>query len=235
MLITNPKLFIGACLAIQAVQASPIRVVVVSSSILPADVQHSPNAYGGPLSAVHFTGNGVLSSPPKKHGCGDLKNKSMDMTNSLRKLLGLETVQPDSEYQSPPFIVSEAIRGPNTVGRVEVFEESTTTKVATIPHPHHYRLRPSGASPAYDQNLVQRIHAALVALGPWEARAVAFVLGCGIGVLFRMIWVFAVLLFRGDRSEEDTDEAQYTLVIENVRDAEELPPKYSGDEKHILA
>jgi hypothetical protein len=83
--------------------------------------------------------------------------------------------------------------------------------------------------------LVQRIHAALVALGPWEARAVAFVLGCGIGVLFRMIWVFAVLLFHGDRSEEDTDEAQYTLVIENVRDAEELPPKYSGDEKHILA
>jgi hypothetical protein len=40
-----------------------------------------------------------------------------------------------------------------------------------------------------------------------------------------MIWVFAVLMFRGGRSE-DEQEHEYSLVIEQVRDAEELPPKY---------
>lgn len=33
-------------------------------------------------------------------------------------------------------------------------------------------------------------------LGRWEGRAVAFVIGCGIGVLLRMFWVLAVVSFR---------------------------------------
>ncbi|KAI0948937.1 hypothetical protein AcW1_008673 [Taiwanofungus camphoratus] len=80
---------------------------------------------------------------------------------------------------------------------------------------------------------LRRIHFALMALGSWEGRAVAFVLGCGIGVLLRMLWVLGVVLvrtIRGTRSEEPA-ETVFDL------DAEEIlasPPQYT-DEKVALA
>ncbi|THU92167.1 hypothetical protein K435DRAFT_672673 [Dendrothele bispora CBS 962.96] len=81
-------------------------------------------------------------------------------------------------------------------------------------------------------SFLQRLHVALMTLGPWEGRAIAFVLGCGLGVLLRMIWVLAVVSYRaikGDREEED----EYTFVPDQY-DAEEIfvaPPQYFVDEK----
>ncbi|KAI0338226.1 hypothetical protein BDW22DRAFT_1338284 [Trametopsis cervina] len=82
-------------------------------------------------------------------------------------------------------------------------------------HHHHHGGRTSA---------VHRLHRALMVLGPWEGRAVAFVLGCGIGVLIRMFWVLAIVVvrsFRGNNRSED-DEVEHILIFE--RDAEPVAP-----------
>ncbi|EIW63662.1 uncharacterized protein TRAVEDRAFT_26841 [Trametes versicolor FP-101664 SS1] len=77
-------------------------------------------------------------------------------------------------------------------------------------------------------SFLRRVHHALMALGPWEGRAVAFVLGCGIGVLLRMMWVMVLLTARAIRgpSGEDTDSDGYDVVFD---EAELLvpPPQYT--------
>jgi hypothetical protein len=66
---------------------------------------------------------------------------------------------------------------------------------------------------------LHRVHRALISLGPWEGRIVAFVLGCGIGVLLRMFWVLAVLLVRGVRNNPEHEETIFVY-------AEEVAPLY---------
>jgi hypothetical protein len=67
-----------------------------------------------------------------------------------------------------------------------------------------------------------------MALGPWEGRAVAFVLGCGIGVLLRMVWVMAIVTYR--MLKGDNEEApEYRLVCEHYAEEILVPPQY---EKH---
>ncbi|KAG8819397.1 hypothetical protein FRC17_010465 [Serendipita sp. 399] len=51
-----------------------------------------------------------------------------------------------------------------------------------------------------------RLQRALYALSPWEGRALAFVVGCGLGVLVRMIYVFIVLAVRMWRREQKRRE-----------------------------
>ncbi|KAF7317445.1 F-box domain-containing protein [Mycena chlorophos] len=77
-----------------------------------------------------------------------------------------------------------------------------------------------------------RIQVALMSLGPWEGRAVAFVLGCGIGVLLRMFWVLTVLTLRAFRSPRPTTVDYYYAEVdgEDELDAEEIfvaPPMYT--------
>ncbi|KAK7001428.1 hypothetical protein R3P38DRAFT_3049070 [Favolaschia claudopus] len=102
-------------------------------------------------------------------------------------------------------------------------------------HPHH----PHAFHRA--QSFLGRVHFALLSLGPWEGRAVAFVLGCGIGVLLRMVYVLLLVsyrfMFRSPRSSAEEDE--YTLLEhEDELDAEEIfvaPPMYTYpvDEKVV--
>jgi len=62
----------------------------------------------------------------------------------------------------------------------------------------------------------------------------AFVLGCGIGVLLRMFWVFAVVMIRIVRGGR-TSSSQYTPVPVSVS-AEDLmvpPPTYVFEDVKI--
>jgi len=71
-----------------------------------------------------------------------------------------------------------------------------------------------------------------MALGKWEGRAVAFVLGCGLGVLLRMVWVFSVLLIRaGRRSEPEESEYESVEYFVLEEEAEEQPPTYVSAEE----
>jgi hypothetical protein len=73
------------------------------------------------------------------------------------------------------------------------------------------RMRPKSFS--------ERVQRALYALSPWEGRALAFVVGCGLGVLLRMIYVFIVLGIRMWRSKR-----------KNADGFIELPTEEDGDE-----
>jgi hypothetical protein len=82
---------------------------------------------------------------------------------------------------------------------------------------------------------MRRIHRVFAELGAWEARAVAFVLGCGIGVLLRMFWVLGVVFYRTIRTESERAPTVY-LVDGNSLEAEHLlsmhgdvPPQYVYD------
>ncbi|OCH88625.1 hypothetical protein OBBRIDRAFT_836424 [Obba rivulosa] len=79
---------------------------------------------------------------------------------------------------------------------------------------------------------IHRLHFALAALGPWEGRAVAFVLGCGIGVLLRMLWVLAVVVARTVRPGSPSQD--HDALFDADLDAEEYavpPPHYTADVK----
>jgi len=85
-------------------------------------------------------------------------------------------------------------------------------------HPHrHHR----------SDSFIFRMQTALLSLGPWEGRAVAFVLGCGIGVLLRMLYVLAVVAYRSVRS---SDEYEYVRVGAEQDEVDQVvrsaPPVY---------
>lgn len=105
------------------------------------------------------------------------------------------------------------------------------------PRPHHHHHQKGGMMSHHrGSTFLQRIHVALMSLGTWEGRAVAFVLGCGLGVLLRMLFVLAVVTVRaikgGRQQQEEGEEVEYAHVIYEIHDsdAEELavpPPNYS--------
>ncbi|KAJ7057626.1 hypothetical protein C8F01DRAFT_991648 [Mycena amicta] len=103
--------------------------------------------------------------------------------------------------------------------RITISSTSTTSRASgtTVTHLHAHGERPS---------VLMRVHFALMSLGAWEGCAVAFVLGCGIGVLLRMFWVLTVLSVRALRStgtSSSTVDYYYAeLEVEAEADAEEI-------------
>lgn len=103
-------------------------------------------------------------------------------------------------------------------------------------HAHHHK----GAHAHHHMHhasFMRRIHRALAGLGPWEGRAVAFVIGCGLGVLMRMFWVLAVVAVRFVRGGRNDEEVEYREIL-LVTDAEDVivaPPHYEYvDEKRPI-
>ncbi|KAI0630046.1 hypothetical protein C8Q77DRAFT_1063594 [Trametes polyzona] len=78
-------------------------------------------------------------------------------------------------------------------------------------------------------SFLRRVHHALMALGPWEGRAVAFVLGCGIGVLLRMMWVMVLLTARAIRgpTRDEATEDNYDVVFDDEAELLVPPPQYT--------
>jgi hypothetical protein len=77
------------------------------------------------------------------------------------------------------------------------------------------------------RGFVQRLHHSLMNLGLWEGRAVAFVLGCGIGVLLRMFWVLAVVAYRVIKRRPGSEEDEYTHITIFEEVEVEAPPHYT--------
>jgi len=79
-----------------------------------------------------------------------------------------------------------------------------------------------------------RLHSSIMNLGTWEGRAVAFVLGCGIGVLLRMFWVLAIVTYRAVKGQrEEEHEYSPVVIIEEFKDSAAPLPAYTypADEK----
>jgi len=163
-----------------------------------------------------------------------LRQKAIAISNAFRQALGLAPIQVepttvgehgDYRIQILPFIGT-----PNAPTLVKV-EEGKNGAGGVTPNPHHHRCR-GGI-----KGFMVRLQRSLNALGPWEGKVVAFVLGCGIGVLLRMVWVLSVISYRaikGSREPENT-ETEYSLVLDqsDMEPAEVIfvaPPSYA-DEK----
>ncbi|KAF8907948.1 hypothetical protein CPB84DRAFT_1959485 [Gymnopilus junonius] len=106
----------------------------------------------------------------------------------------------------------------------KILPVSATPHFDNAPASHHYHHHRHGKFPSHDfQNrpFTHRLNHALLHLGRWEGRAVAFVLGCGIGVLLRLFWVLSIVMYRAIRGRRD-DEHEYTHVA-FVEEYEEPP------------
>lgn len=107
-----------------------------------------------------------MSKRPKRMGC--LKHKAVQVTNWIRVTVGL-----------PPFDPSMFRNGTvahqiTTINMVPIQLGQTTSHRGHQHSPNHgfkYRVK------HHSQAFIDRLTIALMMLGPWEGRAVAFVLG----------------------------------------------------------
>ncbi|KAG2154409.1 uncharacterized protein EDB93DRAFT_1202712 [Suillus bovinus] len=199
----------------------------------------------------------------KHHFCGaSLKAKALRMSNAFRHALGLPLIEMGdhdtfkSEVVNKPIPVSGELHilpiplfgqpaTPNipasssekeNAGDVkELLSDGSVVRIyrhheAESHHHNHHDMEHKKAG-----SFLRRVHRAIMALGLWEGRAVAFVLGCGIGVLLRMFWVMSVLAYRTVRGERSEEVSHGYIMFEH--DAENnfvAPPEYT-DEKMKVA
>lgn len=122
------------------------------------------------------------SKPVRKHGCGGgMRMKAITFSNWLREKVGLEPIVPPPAHMQPhpPHILPLAplptdVHGDAAKVILTSFHHSGENAVADghprFHHFHYHHLhRPSTFS--------DRLHRALMSLGPWEGRIVAFVFG----------------------------------------------------------
>ncbi|KAH9859160.1 hypothetical protein C2E23DRAFT_880522 [Lenzites betulinus] len=240
------------------VASTPIRVVVTAHQEISSDGPFDGPllaAVRPPSEPIHFThierigGNdqdGVKHSNGRRP-CKATHSKAVDLMNDFRAMLGFPLINPEEDgadhrvHILPIGFVPTPHRGPELSGRVKAGAAAPILPFVGTP------VRPAFGGGGDRQDWLQRngdhrmhrfrhhqgsflrrVHHALMALGPWEGRAVAFVLGCGIGVLLRMMWVMVLITARAIRgpSQEDSEEDGYDVVFE---DAELLvpPPQYT--------
>ncbi|CAE6403822.1 unnamed protein product [Rhizoctonia solani] len=222
---------ISAVLALAAGLASavPIRVIVVSTSqrVVPVDAAPAwaQSIRWGHAAAPAFNSLPPLSQPHsmsdkswvriespgrngmiRKGGCrGGMRAKSMELGNKLRVILGLPPIDPH-------------LRGMKKIQATEATSHPTH-------HRHHHAHHHTSKEP-----FIYRLSHALASLTPWEGRAVSFVLGCGLGAVLRMLFVFGVLLVRSVRCQRqeqpvvlEEDTVIFVADIKEPLEAEALP------------
>ncbi|KAF5385852.1 hypothetical protein D9615_002683 [Tricholomella constricta] len=244
---------LAASATLLQVSASPLRVVVVTTTTnqdLPSNfrfghaVPHNANSNSNhDIAQMLVRPDGKLHKPCRG---ARMRQKAIDMSNAFRKALGWPQIEPYTKLI--PAVPAHApepgrvhilpfVGTPN----IHVEEDTPVPRPSAIPdrylaHPRPGRGRVSFRHRLRNAPFLERLHVALMALGPWEGRAVAFVLGCGIGVLLRMLWVLAVVSYRLAKGPREEDGHRYTeiLVVEEYDDAEEVapaPPTYTFDDE----
>jgi len=215
--------------------ASPLRVIVVSNGVHTPDnglVAHlQPPPHIQPPQRIHVEG-AVLSKQRVPCGGARFRQKVGSMTESLKIAFGfsvsnnnMKPVPPPTFPTLPTFVdtpINAAVVGHKTMepGMVHIMAPERPHR-----HGHGHRFHHHGKQPSF----LMRVHFALMSLGPWEGRAVAFVLGCGIGVLLRMFWVMVVISYRMIKGPSSTSEQEHEYTVIDM-DAEEIyvaPPTYT--------
>ncbi|KAG9086646.1 hypothetical protein FS749_003501 [Ceratobasidium sp. UAMH 11750] len=203
--------------AAPAFNLPPLEPTMPSRTYLPAPMYrpnptYSPNPTGFPLrtSPPDFVPDPDWSSLGERLkaefrggeiprvGCQKgMRAKSLQWGNKFRVVFGLPPIH---SFESPSYAVESLVDGNGAVIYRKVIPAHP------LPTHHHHHTRPSHHRPSF---MVRLTHA-LASLGPWEGRAVSFVLGCGLGVLLRMLFVFAVLIVRSVRARR----AERQIVLE---------------------
>ncbi|KAF5365695.1 hypothetical protein D9758_003273 [Tetrapyrgos nigripes] len=238
------KFSVLSCLVAGAafVSATPMRVVLVSSG-----QENSPNlrfghAMGsiGPVLHAESSANHTVDN---RRGCSRFHQKAIEFSNTFRQALGLPIIE--TKFKSKdgqlhggairimPFIGTPpvAVELIGAEGKTRGGEKVEFAHPVRVHH-HHHGHGPMFHHRLHRESFLRRLHVALMTLGPWEGRAIAFVLGCGLGVLLRMMWVLVVVSYRAIRGNSE-DDNEY-IAVPNQYDAEEIfvaPPQYFVDDE----
>jgi len=224
-----------ACTGLVA-SASPLRVIVVSNGNGNAPTLHAEQPGVAHMKPTFATA--VEGMKPRPCGGARFRQKVGGFAESLKIAFGFSV----SHNNNPHAAVSVGGVKPwkpiptdnnkvhilpltfiGTPNQFEGMDKSEKMRIAPYPHGHGHRFH-NGEQPSF----LMRVHFALMSLGPWEGRAVAFVLGCGIGVLLRMFWVLVVISYRVIKGPSSSPEEDGYTVIDI--DAEEIfvaPPTYT--------
>jgi len=175
---------------------------------------------------------------------GRFHHKAVEISNAFRKALGLPPIQVgghpghvDGRITILPVIGSSPIATfvpVRHMNNMDNHNHSNLDDQGRPRHVHHVHHNHHGHRHAHHRlaqgPFIDRIHYSLMNLGRWEGRAVAFVLGCGIGVLLRMFWVLALVMYRtvrGQRSEQ-YEYSPITVIEQVVVDTpRSAPPTYT--------
>jgi len=213
-----------------------------------------PNDQGNPFGPV------LIPDGPKRHGCGKKKNVVMakmdEFSRFFRNLFGFAPIE---EFGLPPIPVPDHAAERHTVhsghrmmsAHAGSDEDNNFHILPFMPGPVQGEgfppSRSEGPNPPEfrghrmwihrhhrPHSFTGRLHKAFLTLSPWEGRALSFVIGCGIGVLLRMLYVFSVLAYRcflvqprlrlEDRQEEELAPAADATVQPLVHAP---PPEYN--------
>jgi len=217
-----PLLLAGATF----VAAVPLRVIMVISHVEQANPEFATRI---------GVGNVVHAMSQQKQPCGAgaaaarIHEKAINISNAFRLALGMDRIEAHPTAVTPGFVHLTAL--PSAIPNPEGHHRHPHHHHDHHHEHHHHKSHPPKTT------FMRRIHLALTSLGRWEGRAVAFVLGCGIGVLLRMFFIMGVVLYRSIRVGSSDDEEDVRAAYQIIRlydDAEELavpPPHYIVDEK----
>jgi len=173
-------------IAVGQVAAAPLKVVVITSSpftndvsaaVMPMRLGHAAGLSRVPILADPGTSKALVQHDLTNISCARAKmaQRVREITNKLREAFGLPLIE--ASYPS-----------------ISAAEEAHILPYETREHVKLHRSRRRA------QTFLRRLRRSVAALSPWEGRALSFVLGCGIGALLRMFFVFTVLIFRSLRS-----------------------------------
>jgi hypothetical protein len=226
-------LVVGAGLA----AANPLHVLMASKDTSPIRMGHAA-ANAGPGANDFSVGQ---PKPKVRHLC---KNMQKAVKGTASRLLALIGIGEHSVSVTAP--VPEG-----GVARIQITTSGPVPhKVGFRPAVQPYPPAPGSPMPGgqgtpiwphpmymtqedrFDGPFLHRAHRALMSLGLWEGRIVAFVLGCGIGVLVRMFFVLTVLFVRAFRGNAISEPEEETTIL--VYAQEVAPPYEVIDEKKAL-
>ncbi|PPR04406.1 hypothetical protein CVT26_004231 [Gymnopilus dilepis] len=235
------------------VAATPIRVVIASAQQDGSEVVenlrfgHAVPISGPPPPAVATwkaatTEGAQVGAAPVRKPCrgrmSRMRQKSVEVSNAFRQFLGLPLIDahPHPHHVAilpvgAPFIHPEG-QDPPSVVEYKVIHASNSS----IDRPHHRHGKFPHHQMWKKQPFTERLNHALLHLGRWEGRAVAFVLGCGIGVLLRLVWVLGIVMYRAVRGRrgDDHEYTEVAFIEEYDEPAMQSPPPiyvYPVDEK----
>jgi hypothetical protein len=225
-----------AAAALVPAGASPIRLDTVNHpGDAPAGIRFG-YALGGnnPTIGSHHVAtvvrnDGSAFSTRPRGPCKGMRSrfsqKAADLSSAFREALGLSPNAPISVSEHGPYHIM-----PFPPPSFVAIDHEVGTPPHHRPHHHHgHHGHHRHGGHLYEASFFRRLHIALMTLGPWEGRAFAFVLGCGIGVLLRMFWVLAVVGFRMFKGTNPNTNNEYTqiFVVEELEAVPEPAPAYA--------
>jgi len=227
---------------IAQVTATPIRIITISQgqSAGAQALDGVPFEHSIPLppavATVTWNGEEVKGKTPHmRRPCGGrmsrFRQKGIELSNAFRKALGLPIIEnhphPHLIYKSGPL---RSVTPTLMVDGIPVHQLRPQATPVPVPHHRHHHHHGMRVHRVHGAPFVTRLHYSLMNLGRWEGRAVAFVLGCGIGVLLRMFWVLAIVTYRAIKGQrEDVHEYSHITIIEEYDETpiQSPPPTYS--------